>query len=160
VAPVLPADPPPDGVSIRYAAAILDRPREQIEALVRRSNVVPLYGSRGRGGTLRIARADLPMLDVAAMLDDVRVPRTELATIVRDLAGRTDLHGARAAIVVRPYGRHLFAEATSDVRELIGEGAIVAFADVATITATLAARARTLVEPLARGRARGTRDAF
>ncbi len=151
------ADPPADGISIRYAAAILERPLEQIEALVRRSNVVPLYGSRGRGGTLRMARTDLPMLDVAAMLDDVRVPRAELATIVRDLARRTDVHDARAAVVVRPYGRHAIVDATADLGELIGDGAIVVFVHVAAIAAMLTARAQTVVEPLARGRARGNR---
>lgn len=146
----------PDGISIKYAAMLLDRPLEQIEALVRRSVVVPLYGSRGRGGTLRMERAKLPMLDVAAMLDDVRVPRTELASIVRDLDEAVHLHGARTAIVVRPYARHAIVDArdVASVHDAIGEAAIVAFIDVARIRERLAERVARLAEPLARGRAR------
>ncbi len=143
-----------DGVSVRYAAALLDRPLEQIEGLVRRSNVVPLYGSHGRGGTLRIARGDLAMLDVAATLDDIRVPRTALASIVRDLARATELHRERVAIVVRPYGPHRFVRDLDQLRDAIGAGAIVAFVTIGDITAKLAARALDVVEPLARGRAR------
>jgi hypothetical protein len=69
-------------ISIAEAAVLLGLKQRALEKLLREDDICRLHGTRGKGGQLRIDTRDLPLVEAAYKLIDLRVPRPA----VRDLS--------------------------------------------------------------------------
>jgi hypothetical protein len=154
MAPATPRSPESDGwISLNHAASILRREVKAIDSLVRRDKLVPVHGKGGRGGEYRLDRDSLVMLDTAARLEDLHVPRPAIKRLIERLRDRLDSDG-EFAVVYAPHKEDVVElnPGTVPLRELMGTGATVEFIEPKRRRAEFERRLQLEEAPRRRGR--------
>jgi hypothetical protein len=136
-------------VTLKHAADILGRNRDEIDALVRRENIVSAVGKRGKGGQLSIATGDLANLEAAAELAELKIPMPSIRIMIR----RMDELSVRVAMVYRRGTTQVipFPSPETIVR-IATHGATVKVIDIASLRRSIESRLGFTVTPPTRGR--------
>jgi hypothetical protein len=153
-------------VTVRHAAEILGRPREQIDGLVREAKVVSIEGKGGKGGQYRVRVADLWLLDAAAELIELKVPRSSVREMLVQLTeygravGAGEVAAGEVALVYGPQRQTVVPHPDAKMLfQIAHEGAVVVkVIDTAKVRKSLAERARAQEEPAPRGRPKLNRE--
>ncbi len=152
-------------VTVRHAAEILGRPREQIDGLVREAKVVGIEGKGGKGGQYRVRVADLWLLDAAAELIELKVPRSSVREMLVQLTeygravGAGEVPAGEVALVYGPQRQTVVPHPDAKMLlQIAHEGAVVKVIDTAKVRKSLAERARAQEAPTPRGRPKLNRE--
>ena len=99
-------------ITLGYAADILGRRRQEIDILVRREKVVDAVGKRGKGGQLRVDLGELPDLEAAAELFDLKIP----PKAIREVFSRRSKDALRITVVYRKGDMQVLEDPSSSAK--------------------------------------------
>jgi hypothetical protein len=140
-------------LTIAHAARVLGRDRKVLDSLIRRENVIPVEGKRGKGGEYRVLVEDLPALSAAARLLDLNVPKGALRRLISQLRRHVLPDVGDVAIVYAPEREEVVTlKDRSDLYDIVAQGATVDVINVGELRADIQQRLRSEEMPRRRGR--------
>ena len=140
-------------LTIAHAARVLGRDRKVLDNLIRRENVIPVEGKRGKGGEYRVLVADLPALSAAARLLELKVPKGALKRLISQLRRHVLPDGGDVAIVYAPEREEIVTlKDRSHLYDIVGQGATVDVINVAELRTDIQRRLHSEEMPRRRGR--------
>ena len=141
------------GITLNHAAEVLRRAPKIIDSLVRREKIVKPHGRPGRGGEYRVDRDALLVLDMAARLEELRVPKPAIKRLIERLRALLDIDG-EVALVYAPEGEQIvrLKDGLEALRNLLTAGATVEIVRPRAQRAELEQRLTQVAEPRGRGR--------
>jgi len=136
-------------ITLGYAADILGRRRQEIDILVRREKVVDAVGKRGKGGQLRVDLGELPDLEAAAELFDLKIP----PKAIREVFSRRSKDALRITVVYRKGDMQVLEDPSAEqLSEIANAGATVKTVDFPSLRRFVAERLDQSERPAPRGR--------
>jgi len=141
------------GITLSHAASVLRRTPKVVDSLVRREKIVKPRGRPGRGGEYRVDRDSLLVLDMAARLNELHVPKPAIKRLIDRLRALLDVDG-EIALVYTPEGEYVIAldSGLDTLRDLMRGGATVEVVQPKRQQAELREQLALAGEPRRRGR--------
>lgn len=144
-------------ITLGHAADILGRRRQEIDILVRREKLVTTVGKRGKGGQLWVDLSELPDLEAAAELFDLKIP----PKAIREMFSRRSKDALRITVVYRKGDMHVLEDPSAEkLSEIANAGATIKTVDFPSLRRFVAERLDRAEQPVPRGRPKMDRESL
>ncbi len=146
---------PEQYVTLKHAAEILGRKRDEIDLLVRREKLVMPIGKRGKGGQLCVETRELPTLEAAAELFELKVPTKSIRDVFQQIG--QDAHSV--TVVYRKGAVEILHDPTPEtLSHIASAGATVKTMNFASMRESINDRIEKIAAPARRGRPKLDRE--